>query len=465
MSEYQYYEFTAIDGPISDEGFEYARASSTRAEVTRYRWRNEYNWGDFGGSVNRLLDYYDAHVYVTNWGSFTFALAFPPATLDTAKLQEYVNQHGENWIEISESKKSGRQKVHWYREEEVPSEWEDGETLLEQLVGVREEIFAGDYRALFIGWLASFNYDDTSDESEGENAVEVPQIPSGMNDLTTPQVDLAEATRVDQDALAAAAEFSASRERNLRPVADILPDLAEVDKNAYLLRVAEGEGARVGRELNRLRIPEHSESHFQSVSHSQLASRANEIYEARVRKEKIEQAIRRRQEQAEERMRVKAIFENADSIWEETDNLVNEGKTKGYDTAATDLKELKSAYSNSSQDLDFQERLQKFRDHWSRRSSMLSGIRGRCSGVRGIRQTHPGPADHPSEEGKVQIRILGWALRRLRIERGAIYRPLFLSFFHFAQAFFEEASFGGVSGQFDGLTISDGGLLRRTCPS
>ena len=32
MSEYQYYEFVAIDGPISDEGMRYARDCSTGSD-------------------------------------------------------------------------------------------------------------------------------------------------------------------------------------------------------------------------------------------------------------------------------------------------------------------------------------------------------------------------------------------------------------------------------------------------
>ena len=47
MSEYQYYEFAAIDGPISDEGLRYAQGCSNRANVSRVRWQNTYNFGDF----------------------------------------------------------------------------------------------------------------------------------------------------------------------------------------------------------------------------------------------------------------------------------------------------------------------------------------------------------------------------------------------------------------------------------
>lgn len=75
MSEYQYYEFVALDGPISDAGLQYAEGCSSRADVSRVHWRNEYNFGDFSGSAERLLQHYDAHFYIANWGTVRFALA------------------------------------------------------------------------------------------------------------------------------------------------------------------------------------------------------------------------------------------------------------------------------------------------------------------------------------------------------------------------------------------------------
>ena len=59
MSEYQYDEFVAVDGPISDEGLGYARGCSSRAEVSPFRWRNVCHFGDFHGSADTLLKYYD----------------------------------------------------------------------------------------------------------------------------------------------------------------------------------------------------------------------------------------------------------------------------------------------------------------------------------------------------------------------------------------------------------------------
>jgi len=55
MTEYQYYGFAAIDGPISDDGLRYARSCSSRANVSRVRWQNTYTFGDFHGSADTLL--------------------------------------------------------------------------------------------------------------------------------------------------------------------------------------------------------------------------------------------------------------------------------------------------------------------------------------------------------------------------------------------------------------------------
>jgi hypothetical protein len=57
MSEYQYYEFVAVEGPISDEGLRYAQNCSSRAQVSRFRWQNVYHFGDVHGKVETLLKY------------------------------------------------------------------------------------------------------------------------------------------------------------------------------------------------------------------------------------------------------------------------------------------------------------------------------------------------------------------------------------------------------------------------
>src|SRR5947209_1406055 len=60
MSEYQYYEFQAIDRPLSERERRELRACSTRATITSTRFVNHYEWGDLKGDprvwIEKSLD-------------------------------------------------------------------------------------------------------------------------------------------------------------------------------------------------------------------------------------------------------------------------------------------------------------------------------------------------------------------------------------------------------------------------
>ena len=55
MSEYRYYEFLAIDRPLTAEEMTYLRSLSTRARITPVSFTNEYDWGDFKGDTLDLM--------------------------------------------------------------------------------------------------------------------------------------------------------------------------------------------------------------------------------------------------------------------------------------------------------------------------------------------------------------------------------------------------------------------------
>jgi hypothetical protein len=55
VSEYQYYEFLAVDRPLSEAQRAQLRALSTRAEITATRFTNEYQWGDFKGDPRKMM--------------------------------------------------------------------------------------------------------------------------------------------------------------------------------------------------------------------------------------------------------------------------------------------------------------------------------------------------------------------------------------------------------------------------
>jgi hypothetical protein len=56
MSEYQYYEFVAIDEPLTRDEQAELRAISTRALITPTSFVNHYEWGDLKADPRRLVD-------------------------------------------------------------------------------------------------------------------------------------------------------------------------------------------------------------------------------------------------------------------------------------------------------------------------------------------------------------------------------------------------------------------------
>ena len=78
MSEYQYYEFRAIDRPLSEKDIASLEHLSSRAQITSTSFVNEYNWGDFKGNPLTLMGkHFDAFLYVANWGTRWFMLRVP----------------------------------------------------------------------------------------------------------------------------------------------------------------------------------------------------------------------------------------------------------------------------------------------------------------------------------------------------------------------------------------------------
>ena len=90
MSEYQYYEFLAIDRPLDDQQQAEVRALSTRADITATSFTSEYHGGDFRGDPGKMMElYYDAHLYFANWGTRQLMLRLPRTQLSFEVAEQY----------------------------------------------------------------------------------------------------------------------------------------------------------------------------------------------------------------------------------------------------------------------------------------------------------------------------------------------------------------------------------------
>jgi hypothetical protein len=372
MSEYQYYEFAAIDGPISDEGLKYARGCSSRANVSRVRWQNTYTFGDFHGSVDTLLKHYDAHFYIANWGTVRLGLALPEGTISLEAIQPYLWEGDIDEETLTVKKIGNRCVVWWERNEEGGGGWEEGEGLINDLIGIREELMRGDFRALFLGWLADFYPDQWRDSEDGD--VVTPQIPAGLDKLSPALTALIEHFPVDEDALAVAAGLSQTTSPARIPIASVLERLSVSEMRALLERVAAGKGSGVMSELNRLSYPPVQKKAGPKMTCREFAAKAIQAREVRLKKE-AEAASARRERQAEEReQHLASVLQRAEDIWSRLNTLMDQKIASAYDQASAQLQELHDAYAQAGDVNGFRQKLAGFRVRYSNRGAMLRRI-------------------------------------------------------------------------------------------
>jgi hypothetical protein len=372
VSAYQYYEFVAIDGPISDEGLRYARGCSSRAEVSRVRWKNEYHFGSFHGKEETLLKHYDAHFYIANWGTVRLGLAFPEGSLSLETVQPYL-RGGERYEDSLTLQDIGERCIVWWeRNEEGGWGWTEGAGVMDQLIGVREELMSGDYRALFLGWLADFNPDEWSNAKD--NAVVLPPIPVGLDGLSPAQAALIEHFPVNRDALSVAASLSQASTPERIPVANVVQRLSVSEMRALLERVAGGEGSRVMSELNRLINPAPAIGGVPALSCRDFAAKVVEVREDRRKLEAKAEAAKRKREEEVRRQRLASVMKRADAIWTGLDPLMDQKVAAAYDQVASQLQDLRDAHEQAGESTRFQRTLTAFRERYARRSGMLRRI-------------------------------------------------------------------------------------------
>lgn len=91
MSEYQYYEFRAIDRPLTDRQMRELRAISTRAAISRTSFSNHYEYGDLKANPRDLLvNYFDASLYFANWHYLDVSFRYPKGAVDVKALRRYA---------------------------------------------------------------------------------------------------------------------------------------------------------------------------------------------------------------------------------------------------------------------------------------------------------------------------------------------------------------------------------------
>ncbi|MEI9431178.1 hypothetical protein [Mesorhizobium sp. Cs1299R1N3] len=356
MSEYQYYEFQAIDRPLSDADRRALRELSSRARTTATSFTNSYEWGDFKGDPDELLErWFDLHLYLANWGSRRLMMKLPARLVDGERLGAFLGNSDCSTFRIA-----GENVIlSIWRDELEPGDWDDGESWLAMLSPLRADVLEGDLRLFYLIWLLDV-------EAEAIEPDEPEPMP-GIGPLTGALEAFAEFFCIDQNLLRAAAERSAATDEALR--GRIIGAMSDAEKSSLLVRVFNGE-PHVSAELRALvrarSEPQVATSPGGPRTAADLLIRAREIRLARERAE-AELAEARRQLEAEaaekaREVRLEDIRRRGESVWTDVEDKIGRRNPAGYDRAAALLSDLQALAEKQDRGEEFHLRLQSIRD-------------------------------------------------------------------------------------------------------
>jgi hypothetical protein len=375
MSEYQYYEFAAIDQPLTGMEMSKLRAVSSRAVITPNGFTNHYHWGSLkADTIDWMRSYFDAFVYSADWCSCELALRLPKAAFDENELLPFISQstfrlessdtHWILWWTLSQSEDYDR-----FAED-------DGIGWMRRLMPLRDELLRGDLRSLYLSWLAAAD-ERTDDELE-------PEVPAGLADLSPAQQALVEFMEIDLDLLEAACAGSAAdtttEDGDAQQVSSWLETLQLSEMKDVLKRIALGHGVQAQRQIKTSYaawIKTHR-SQASSTPRRQMATLNQLAQDAAITRQEREAKARaqRAQELLQEReSELRRIMTTPERYWAGAQAQAARGNASGYEKATQVLKVLAQGYELASSREAFERELQAFVVTHAKRPALIRRLK------------------------------------------------------------------------------------------
>ncbi len=361
MSEYQYYEFQAIDRPLTQEERAAISQLSSRVKPTATTASFTYSYGNFRGDPKQVLArYFDIMYYIANWGTQQLMFRFPTSLIDREAIELYcIDDY------ISLSFVGDWAILDWeFSQEEGFNDWIEGEGILSELIGLRQEILQQDYRGLYLAWLKAI------DLSEGYIDIDKtqlePPLPPGLGQLSAAQKAFTEIFELDEHLLnvacASSGKLTTISEQTWQQA---ITQLSASERKDFLLRLAKGEhnlSAKFQQKLSQL-IPN-------SPASNQPRRRIQELLEAAAEEEK--KAEKRRQQEAEAKRieELQTLAKREAQVWQQVESLIQKAQSKSYDEAVKLLVKLRDLAEYQNRLPVFQERLNRIYEQYSNRSGL-----------------------------------------------------------------------------------------------
>lgn len=377
MSEYQYYEFQAIDRPLGEVDRQALRTLSTRARITTVSFTNHYEWGDFKGDPTKLMErWFDLHLYLANWGTRRLMLRLPKRLLDRSRLDVFLREV--DWVEAWTSGENLIVDICCDDEAPEYDDWDDGAGWLAALAPLRADVLSGDLRLFYLLWLTAVERDAFGDDEREPLA--------GIGPLSGALEAFADFFRIDPDLVQAAAELSVGADDgaiSVEAARGVLAAVPEAEKTALLLRLVDGDphvAAELRSKLREARAQARASARTPCRTAGDLRIRAEAIRAKRERAEaeRLEAERRRQAEEAEKarRARLDAVKRQGTSVWRDIEMEIERRNADSYDRAARLLFDLGTLADEGGTTEEFSNRLRSIRDRHARKKRFIERLAG-----------------------------------------------------------------------------------------
>jgi hypothetical protein len=375
MSEYQYYEFQAIDHPLTAEEMRKLRSYSTRARITPTSFVNDYSWGSFKGDEGKWMErYFDAFMYHANWGTHILKLRLPSSLLDAKTANEHCS--GES---VFVQEKAGRVILSFICEDLEEGNYEEDKWNLSSLISVRTELACGDLRALNLGWLLCVQNLELEDED-----VE-PPVPPGLGELSASLNSLADFLCIESDLLEVAAQSSPSLQRSTLDREDVRGWIAKLppqERDELLLTHLMVDDDRLaGAELLRKVLKERSIGPIDPSPPRRTVGELRRVAEAFASERRRLEAAKRAQENIRREHEIALAREKhldrlasrLPELWDTIETLIDTKQPRKYDEAIKLLVDLREIDSRSK-DGDFRFLIAELRRAHARKPAFIERL-------------------------------------------------------------------------------------------
>jgi hypothetical protein len=371
VSEYQYYDFKAIDHALTKTQMAALRDLSTRAVITSTSFTNHYEWGDLKADPLKLLEkHFDAFVYVANWGTREFHLRLPQELVDFEHLKSILPSE-------AASVRSAGQFVIISFESEVESddEWDDGTGWMGSLISLRSDLLRGDLRCLYLGWLHSVECHELF-----EGRLE-PPVPAGLQELSAPLDSLIEFLGIDEGLVEVAASASAplKAEPSRKELAtwvrglpanekdDLLADFLSEPSERYRLELLQRFQRENANTASQGAIKRRTVKDLLTASRVRAEERARQLSAQRA----AAAAQKKAKDEADRAVYLEGLAKRKKAVWKQVEAYIQQRQPKDYEQAVILLVDLHDLAVRHRDETGFQLTVEELRKTHAAKSAFL----------------------------------------------------------------------------------------------